>query len=1057
MSTTVIDNPVLNGPYDVPARHWMLDEHGALTSDIAPKRRPSESWVPVPAQRKGRAARAAQPAAGVQGELDVTRTGERRDVNSTINRLRQEVDGWRSSGFPGVTATTARLLRYWADAGRDNRVFFAQREAVETAIYIAEVAGRLSAAQAGRTARVAESGWIQDWLDEQNAQHNEALPRTALKMATGTGKTVVMAMLIAWQTLNKAANRSDSRFTNRFLLVTPGITIKDRLRVLFPSDAGNYYRERDLVPGDLWPSLMQARVAVTNYHAFMARTRHDGKAVSATTKKLLTARTGVDPFVETDAQVVARVLRDLGGGRGAGGQVMVLNDEAHHCYAPRDAEAQVKELETAERKEAKEANLEAGVWFTGLQRIHAAVGVKAVYDLSATPFFLNGSGYPPGYIFPWVVSDFSLMDAIESGLVKVPRLPVDDDASGPETTYLNLWEHVRDELPKRVGKDFDTSRPLPAVLHGALQSLYSSYQRAFTRWEAGETGGTPPVLIVVCPNTTVSKWVYDQIAGSERSLLDEAGGPVRRTTPGLLPLLSNYVEGSRLAHPRTILVDSAELESGEAVSDAFRAVAADEIEVFRREFVTRTGTAAGEIDDAQLLREVLNTVGKPDRLGSQVRCVVSVSMLSEGWDANTVTHVLGVRAFGSQLLCEQVVGRGLRRRSYALDNDGLLPPEYAEVYGIPFSFIPSERPVTDPPPRPPTTQVRAVEGREASRIEFPRVDGYRFELPDERLVLDLDSVGPYVVEQGALPTTTEVAGVVGASEEHDLDTLRIMRPREVAFRLAVRHVLPLFADGQHVPKPWLVPELVRITEQWLERKVVFRDNAFPGLLLVGTKASEAAEQVQRTVVTVGGTREPVVVPLIRSDAPTGSTDEVDFQTIKQTHVTSARSHISHVVLDGGSGNTWEQIAALILEAHSDVAAYVKNDHLEFSIPYTHRGVGRAYRPDFLVRLIRREGDVERHLIVEVSGGMKDQTARAVKADTARHLWCPAVNADGRFGRWGYVEVDDPNLFRHVVDGAIAALYADKPITGLPAAPDLFAGLDHDPVLALPGDTREGAR
>lgn len=1056
VSVTVVDNPVLNGPFNCPSRHWMLDEHGQLTSDIAPRRRPSESWVPVPPQRKGRAARAAQPTRGTQGELDVTRTGERRDVNDTINRLRREVDGWRSAGFPGVTATTARLLRYWADADRDNRVFFAQREAVETTVYIAEVAGRLSAAEAGRTARVAQSGWIQGWLEEQNTQHNESLPRTALKMATGTGKTVVMAMLIAWQTLNKAANRSDSRFTNRFLVVTPGITIKDRLRVLFPSDAGNYYRERDLVPADLWPSLMQARIAVTNYHAFMLRTRHDGKGVSATTKKLLTARTGVDPFIETDVQMVARVLRDLGGGRGAGGQVLVLNDEAHHCYAPRDADADVKALEAAERKEAKEANAEAGVWFTGLQRIHAAVGIKTIYDMSATPFFLNGSGYPPGFIFPWVVSDFSLMDAIESGLVKIPRLPVDDDATSPDVSFLNLWEHVKDELPKRVGKDFETARPLPAMLHGALQSLYSSYERAFARWDAGESGGTPPVFIVVCPNTTVSKWVYDQIAGFEREL-DDDGETFTRVTPGALLLLSNYVDGTRLPHPRTILVDSAELESGDSVSDTFRSAAADEIETFRREYVTRTGTVAGEIDDAQLLREVLNTVGKPGRLGGQVRCVVSVSMLSEGWDANTVTHVLGVRAFGSQLLCEQVVGRGLRRRSYALDHEGLLPPEYAEVYGIPFSFIPSDRPVTDPPPRPPATHVRAVEGREAARIEFPRVDGYRFELPDERLVLDLDAVDTYVLEQGALPTTTQVAGVVGASEEHDLDALRAMRPREVAFKLAVRHVLPLFADGQRVPKPWLVPELVRITEQWLEQKVEYRGHAFPGLLLLGTHASQAAEQVQRAVVTVGGTREPVVVPLIRSDAPTGSTDDVDFYTIKHTHLTSARSHISHVVLDGIGGNTWEQIAALTLEAHDDVAAYVKNDHLEFSIPYTHKGVGRSYRPDFVVRLARREGDIERHLIVEVSGGMKDQTARAVKANTARNLWCPAVNADGRFGRWGYIEVDDPNLFRNVVDGAIAALYADQPITGLPAAHDLFAGLDDDPTLALTGAPDEGAR
>ncbi|MCM3659420.1 DEAD/DEAH box helicase family protein [Georgenia satyanarayanai] len=1053
MTTTAIDNPVLNSPFEEPSRHWMLDEHGQLTSDIAGRRRPSESWIPVPRERKGRSTAAHQL---VQEELDLTRTGERRDVNDQINQLRGDVATWRASGYPGVTPTTARLLRYWADPDRDNRVFFAQREAAETAIYVAEVAGRLTAAEAGRTARVRGSGWVTASLKEQNAEYNADLPRQALKMATGTGKTVVMAMLIAWQTLNKAANRRDARFTNKFLVVTPGITIRDRLRVLFPSDSGNYYRERDLIPADLWAQLSQARVAVTNFHTFMLRTRQEGQGVAANTKKLLRARTGVDPFVETEAQMVTRVLRDLGGGRGASGQIMVINDEAHHCYVPRDADADLKALDAIARAEAKEANVDAGVWFTGLLNVHKHVGIKQIYDLSATPYFIAGSGYPEGFIYPWTVSDFSLMDAIESGLVKIPRLPVDDDATGSTVSYLHLWDQVKDELPKRAGRGgFDTTRQLPAVLAGALTSLYGSYERAFERWQRTD-GAAPPVFIVVCPNTTVSKWVYDQIAGYEQELTGDDAEVVRRVVPGTLAKLSNYADGERLAVPRTILVDSAELESGEAVSPAFRAVAAAEIEAFQREYRERTGAAAGDIDDGQLLREVLNTVGKPGRLGGQVRCVVSVSMLSEGWDANTVTHVLGVRAFGSQLLCEQVVGRGLRRRSYALDNDGLLPAEYAEVYGIPFSFIPSDRPVTDPPPRPPSVHVRALESREEARIVFPRVDGYRFELPDEYLHVDFDAVDPFVLDSGAVPTLTEMAGVIGADDIHDLSALEQMRQKEIAFRLAVRHLLPLYSDGQRVPKPWLVPRLVQITQEWMQAKLQLHGHAFPGLLLLGTFASEAVEHIQRTIVQVAGDRDPMVRPIIQSDAPTGSTDAIDFQTIKNVHVTSERSHVSHVVLDGVGGNTWEKIAALDLEAMDDVAAYVKNDHLEFAIPYTHKGVGRRYRPDFLVRLVRRAGDVERHLVVEVSGGLKDQTARDAKADTARNLWCAAVNADGRFGRWGYVEVDDPYRFRTIVSDAIANLYADLPITGQPLGYDPFEGIDGDPRLTLTS-RKEGAK
>ncbi|SFA97086.1 type III restriction enzyme [Cellulomonas marina] len=1073
MPAEMIDNPVLNRPYDEPSRHWMQDAAGHLTRDIAPRRRPSESWVPVPQVRKGRSVAAA--ALLVQDELDVTLTGERKDVNSQINQLRAEVRTWRTARWPGVTMTTRRLLMHWSDPDRDNRVFFAQREAVETAIYVAEVAGRRRTAETGRSAGAQGSGWVLDALAEQNATHNAGLPRVALKMATGTGKTVVMAMLIAWQTLNKAVNPRDTRFTQRFLVVTPGITIRDRLRVLHPADAGSYYRERDLVPADLWPQMSQARVSVTNFHAFMLRTRKEGQGISATTKKLLAAqRTGPDPFVETEAQMVARVLRDVGGARGraAAGSVMVLNDEAHHCYLPRSTDEDVRRLQAEVRKEAKEANDDAGVWFSGLQRIHAAVGIKAVYDLSATPYFLAGSGYPEGLIHPWVVSDFSLMDAIESGLVKIPRLPVKDDAEGSTVAYRDLWPLVSDELPKRAGRGgHDTTRPLPAVLAGALQTLYSSYQRAFARWEeraleTPDAAGAPPVFIVVCPNTTVSKWVYDQIAGYEYEMTDDEGVVHPRTEPGTLALLSNIVEGRRVSSPRTILVDSAELESGESVSKDFRAAAADEIEAFRREYVARTGAAADELDDAQLLREVLNTVGKPGRLGGQVRCVVSVSMLSEGWDANTVTHVLGVRAFGSQLLCEQVVGRGLRRRSYALDEDGMLPAEYAEVYGIPFAFIPSDRPVGDPPPRPPAVRVQAVAGREAARIVFPRVQGYRFELPDERLHLDLDDAPIYELGNGHVATATEVEGVVGVGETHTLDEWRAMRPTEVAFKLAVRTLLKRFADPHQAPKPWLVPELVRITRTWMDQCVRYTGEAFPGLLLIGTEASRAAEAIERLVMRQSGTREPVVRALIRADDPTGSTEEVDFLTTKQVHETNARSHVSHVVLDGsavGGGNTWEKIAAQDLEVMDGVAAYTKNDHLEFSIPYVHDGVGRRYKPDFLVRLERREGDGERYLILEVSGGRKDQAAKKAKADTARDLWCAAVNADGRFGRWGYVEVTDPFAIRTEVAAAIQNLYDDLPITGQPLAPrhseDLFAGLDDDPrlVLAAAGARTEGAR
>ena len=322
----------------------------------------------------------------------------------------------------------------------------------------------------------------------------------------------------------------------------------------------------------------------------------------------------------------------------------MFNDEAHHCYQDRPLAAAggVGKLSVEE----KDANEDARMWFRGLEAVAKHVGVKQVFDLSATPFYLSGSGYTEGYIFPWVVSDFALMDAIESGIVKVPRIPADDDASEDPVTYRDLWDYVGDKLPKKTAKDDVTGWIPPPELEGALRSLHRSYQKAFDHWETvlRPHGETPPVFIVVCPNTVVSKLVYDWIAGREV----EQDGEVLAHTTGELELLSNVVDGQPLPRPRTILVDSRQLESGEGMKADFKQAAAAEIAAFAHEYRRRNpGADVDKITDDELLREVLNTVGKPGMLGEQVRCVVSVSMLTEGWDANTVTHILGVRAFRS--------------------------------------------------------------------------------------------------------------------------------------------------------------------------------------------------------------------------------------------------------------------------------------------------------------------------------------------------------------------------------------------------------------------------
>jgi len=492
-----IANPILNSPYEQPDRHFVIGPTGP-TGEIKLGRRPSESFIPIAVTKKGR--RLASGAVQEMADFDIT--GERREKNTLINDLRREVGRWREGGYGRVTPTTRKLLLHWADDIREDRVLFCQREAAETAIFLAEVAGRHGYAD-----------WRQR-LEPHNAEHNSGLPRVALKMATGSGKTVVMAMLIAWQTLNKAQSPRDARFANRFLIVTPGITIRDRLRVLFPNDPGNYYDMRGLIPPDLKGALVQAQIIITNYHSFLLKDAKEIRGVAANTRKILTAGKAKDPFRETPAAMVSRVLRDFAGTSSGKTrqQIMVMNDEAHHCYQDKPIASEIGKLS----KDEKDANEEARVWFRGVEAIAKHVGVKTVYDLSATPFYLAGSGYNEGYIFPWTVSDFGLMDAIESGVVKIPRTPVDDDSQHELVTYLRLWDFVGDKLPKRKAADTAGTQGWipPPELEGALASLHRSYRRSFKHWEKSlvQHGETPPVFIVVCPNTVVSKLVYDWIA-----------------------------------------------------------------------------------------------------------------------------------------------------------------------------------------------------------------------------------------------------------------------------------------------------------------------------------------------------------------------------------------------------------------------------------------------------------------------------------------------------------------------------------------------------------------
>ncbi len=695
MGNPFFERPILNSPYECPQRHWELDPQGQPTQEIIEARRRAEFITPIPKPKKVKGKPSQQAFIFDEGKGLSTKE-QQYDPTSIINEVRGYVDQWRLLPNPSqwkVTPETARLLQHWRHHQFSGiRPFFCQVEAVETAIWLTEVAPHFKNGK-----RILEE------LAAASRDANPELLRLALKLATAAGKTTVMAMLIAWQTIN-AVRRSDSKnFTRGFLVVTPGLTVKDRLRVLQPNDPDSYYVSRELVPGDLFDDVKRAKIVITNFHAFKLREKTD---VSKGTRAAIEGWRGETlETLETEGQMLQRVMPDLMGMK----NILVLNDEAHHCYREKPQDADVEDLKGDEKKEAEKNKEAARLWISGLEAVNRKLGLARVFDLSATPFFLSGSGYAEGTLFPWTMNDFSLMDAIECGIVKLPRVPIAENIPGDEMPmYRNLWENIRKDMPKKGRGKAEGLDPLklPTRLQTALQVLYGHYEKTFKLWE--EKGvRVPPCFIIVCQNTAISKLVYDFISGFHRQ--HEDGTTTLEN--GRLALFRNFDEttGNPLPRPNTLLIDSEQLEAGDALDDNFRGMAADEIERFRREIVERTGDQrqAETITDQELLREVMNTVGKAGQLGGSIRCVVSVSMLTEGWDANTVTHVLGVRAFGTQLLCEQVIGRALRRQSYDLNEEGLFNVEYADVFGIPFDF--TAKPVIAPP-QPPreTIQVKAV-------------------------------------------------------------------------------------------------------------------------------------------------------------------------------------------------------------------------------------------------------------------------------------------------------------------------------------------------------------
>ena len=1026
MNAHEVPEPILNSPFEEPAEYWRISEHDP--PERRQGRRPAMYFYRSPRRES-----AEDPeGAGTAIELKL------------VNRIRARLAEWRPlalSGEAGVTRTTMELLRHWHRDGRRHRLFFAQIEAAETIVFLTE-------------ARPDFLQGIDVPLDEPGAEAKadgmRAFPRYACKMATGTGKTTVMAMLAAWSILNKVNDRSDARFSDVVLVVCPNVTIRNRLEELKPQGGeASLYRTRDLVPSHLMPQLARGHVLVTNWHVFEprtiqaagqsakvlragreVRTRETVRIGPRTTTVRGTRYLTLDDLdlqkatgliavldeqrdrqgnlksvsvesvrhVESDARLIERVLgREVGGKR----NIFVMNDEAHHAYRIRREEPDDGEEDLfGEDDESEAFYREATVWVDGLDRIHKHRGINRCIDLSATPYYLGRVGQDANRPFPWVVSDFGLVDAIESGLVKIPQLAVRDTSGNAVPGYFNIWRWILPRLtPAERGGRRARVKP-EAVLkyaHVSLAMLGGLWEELREEWERREGESRPPVFIVVCKNTALARVIHRWIAEDE-------------TPVGIPPA---RLDGLRNANGtvNTIRVDSKvvrESDSGQAKSDEDRWMRLTLDTVGKTDW-PRDGQGRPLYPEGfeTLARKLERPLHPP---GRDVRCIVSVGMLTEGWDCNTVTHIIGLRPFMSQLLCEQVVGRGLRRSSYAVGEDGRLGEEVAKVFGVPFEIVPLKEnpPVNGSKPPPKTWRIRAVPEKAHLEIRFPRVEGYTQGIR-HRVTVDWDDIAPLRLDpmdippevemKAGLPSNTGRPSLVGPGrlEKIDLNPYREgRRLQRLAFEMARELTRDyLQQPGCEAPPHVLFTQLASIVARYLDEKVQPVDPARDVDAFLSPWYGWLVERLVAAIRPDDAAGEGVELPRVEEGREPGSTVEVDFETRREPYPV-VKSHINAVVPDTVK---WEQNAAYRLDTHDLVYAFVKNAGLGFAIPYLHNGEHHDYLPDFIVRLT---GEEERYLILETKGYDPLQNVKT----QAAHRWVRAVNARKGFGVWRYAVISD---------------------------------------------------
>jgi type III restriction enzyme len=450
-------------------------------------------------------------------------------------------------------------------------------------------------------------------------------------------------------------------------------------------------------------------------------------------------------YVESDTALINRVIgREVGGKQ----NILVLNDEAHHAYRIKREEPDPDEEDDDEEQDY--FFQEATVWIDGLDKLQKQRGINLCVDLSATPYFLGRVGQETNKPFPWVVSDFGLIDAIESGLVKIPQLAVRDTTGEEIPGYLNIWQWILEKKLTAAERGGKKGSPKPEAIlkyaHHPIAMLGGLWEEETTEWAKRDGDTRPPVFILVCKNTRIAKAIYEWLAEDKAP----TGIPPAR------------IEGFRNAKGRvnTIRVDSKvvhETDTDGAKSDESRWMRFTLDTVGKTNWPTdRQGRPLYPEGFEELAKKLERPLHQP---GRDVRCIVSVGMLTEGWDCNTVTHIIGLRPFMSQLLCEQVVGRGLRRASYELGENGRFTEEVAKVFGVPFEVIPFKANPRGPaPPRVKKYHVHALPEKERFEIRFPRVEGYTQAIRN-RIAVEWENVPRMVLQPDRIPPKVDMKGL----------------------------------------------------------------------------------------------------------------------------------------------------------------------------------------------------------------------------------------------------------------------------------------------------------